>query len=90
MATYGNAQIIVGHGAVTITDAEGYEVAHWVEDEWTEDPTIVEDMVQAVALAAVHGLSALCARYPFYAKHHRGCRAQGQGGRWDLLDTPPV
>lgn len=35
---------------VTIITDDGYEVAHWTEDEWVEDPSLVPNIAFAVSL----------------------------------------
>jgi len=36
---------------ITISMRDGTEVAHWVIDEWVEDPTIVPCIANAIHLA---------------------------------------
>jgi len=38
---------------ITITNDEGYEVCHWISDEWEEDPFIVPAIANAIRMASV-------------------------------------
>ena len=37
---------------VTVYDEEGYEVVHWVDVEWMEDPSIVPAIANAIRMAS--------------------------------------
>lgn len=43
--------VLTGEDHVTIADTDGYEVAHWTQDEWEEDPTLVPTIVDAAVRA---------------------------------------
>ena len=36
---------------ITIYDEQGYEVVHWVDTEWMEDPSIVPAIANAIRMA---------------------------------------
>jgi len=36
---------------ITIFNNQGYEVVHWIEDEWIEDPTIILAIANAIKMA---------------------------------------
>jgi len=52
----------VGATSVTIKDKKGYDVVHWDEDEWAEDPKLVVQILTAVKLFYDKGAEAVRAR----------------------------
>jgi len=46
--------VITGEDHVTIADDDGFEVVHWTEDEWQEDPALAPAIASACALAIIN------------------------------------
>lgn len=43
-----HANVEIGEDYVTIFDSYGNELLHWIEDEWTEDPSVTLAIAQAI------------------------------------------
>ncbi|MGF0347707.1 hypothetical protein ACQR3P_29120 [Rhodococcus sp. IEGM1300] len=53
------ANVHIEEDKITITDRFGFEIVMWHEDEWTEDPSVVFSIANAIFIATTEGERAL-------------------------------
>jgi hypothetical protein len=53
-----SGSLVIGEDYVTISDAAG-EIVHWVDDEWTEDPTVAITIATAINMFHQQGAGAI-------------------------------
>lgn len=53
------SNLVINQDSITILDNEGKEIVHWIQDEWTEDPTVVPSIANAVHVFHTQGIEYL-------------------------------
>ncbi|TKJ83837.1 hypothetical protein PaeCFBP13512_22210 [Paenibacillus sp. CFBP13512] len=58
-SVHNQSSIVINQDSITILDAEGKEIVHWIQDEWVEDSTLVPSIANAVHVLHTQGVEYL-------------------------------